>query len=107
MSNYQLSVLDIVKISCQTHTTKDSFKITIRNRHVYIDIGWLEYETIVPFWGIWNDDRNKMIVLPSFKLAKRLNSQNTNETEFINELWHILFINIGMSNWHNWSFDLT
>ena len=32
-----------------------------------------------------------MIVLPSFQLATRLNSQNTNETEFINELWHINF----------------
>jgi len=37
-----------------------------------------------------------MIHLPSFQLATRLNSQNTNETEFINELWHInLFMNIG------------
>ena len=38
------------------------------------------------FLGILNDDRTKMIVLPSFQLATRLNSQNTNETEFINEL---------------------
>jgi len=49
-----------------------------------------------------------MIVLLSFQLATRLNSQNNNETVFINELFHInLFINIGNSNWHNWSFDLT
>ena len=38
---------------------------------------------------IWNDDRTKMIVLPSFQLATRLNSQNTNEADFINEIWHI------------------
>ena len=33
-----------------------------------------------------------MIVLLSFQLATRLNSQNTNETEFINEIWHINFL---------------
>jgi len=49
-----------------------------------------------------------MIVLPSFQLAKLLNSQNTNETEFTNEMWHInLVMNIGISNWHNKGFDLT
>jgi len=43
-----------------------------------------------------------MIVLPSFLLATRLNSQKTNETEFINELWHInMFMNIDISNRHN------
>jgi len=48
-----------------------------------------------------------MIAFPSFHLATRLNSQNTNETEFINEHLHInLFMNIGISNWHNRSFDL-
>jgi len=40
-----------------------------------------------------------MIVLPSFQLATQLNSQNTNEPEFINELWHInLYMNNGISN---------
>ena len=67
----------------------------------------LQYETSVPM-GIWNDDPTKMILLPSFQLATRLNSQNTNETEFINERWHInLFMNICISNWNNRSFDLT
>jgi len=48
-----------------------------------------------------------MIVLPSFQLATRLHSQNTNETVFNNELWHInLFMNIVTSIWHNRSFDL-
>jgi len=37
-----------------------------------------------------------MIVLHSFHLATRLNSRNTNETEFINELLNInLYIIIG------------
>jgi len=31
-------------------------------------------------------DRTKMLVLPSFQLATQLHSQNTNETEFINEI---------------------
>ena len=35
--------------------------------------------------GILNDDRTKITVLPSFQLATLLNSQNTRETEFINE----------------------
>jgi len=49
-----------------------------------------------------------MIVLLSFYLATRLHSQNTNENEFINELLRInWFMNIGISSWHNCSFDLT
>ena len=59
------------------------------------------------FWNL-NDDRTKIIVLPSFQLVTRINSQNRNGTEFINVLWQIiLYMNIGISNWHNWSFDLT
>jgi len=43
-----------------------------------------------------------MIEFTSFHLATRLNSQNTNETGFINEICHInLFMNIGISNWRN------
>jgi len=39
-----------------------------------------------------------MIILPSFQLATRLNSQNTNETEFIIELLRInMFKNIDIS----------
>jgi len=88
--------------------TKVSFKITIKKRHVFIDISWPWIWNQCFYFGIWNDDRTKMIDLPSFQLATRLNSQNTNVTEFINELLHInLFMNIGISNWHNWCFDLT
>ena len=88
-------------------STKVSFKITIRKRHVYIDIvcHWIWNQCF--HLGIWNDDRPKMNVLSSFHLATRFNSQNPNETEFINEFWHInLFMNIRKSNWRNWSFDL-
>ena len=104
--NFQLSIIS--KWLAKHISTKASFKITSRKRHVYIDIccPWIWNQCFL--LGIWNDDRTKMIVFPSFQLATRLNSQNTNETEFINELWLInLFMIIGISNWHNWSFDLT
>ena len=45
----------------------------------YVD---LEYETSISIWEF-----EMMIeVLPSFQLPTRLNTQNTKETEFINEL---------------------
>jgi len=66
----------------------------------------LEYETNISSCVIWNDDRTLMIDLLLFQLAKRLNSQNTFETEIQNEIWHInLYMNIGSSNWHNWSYE--
>jgi len=33
------SDLDNIQMTCQTISNKDSFKITIRKGHVYIDIG--------------------------------------------------------------------
>jgi len=56
---------------------------------------------------MWNNDRTKMTFLLSFQFATRLNSHNTNETEFINELWFINFFYIVNSNLHNWSFEST
>jgi hypothetical protein len=64
-------------------SVKVSFKITIRKRHVYIDIGWLWKRNLCFYLGIWNDDRTKMIVLPSFHLATRFNSQNANESRLL------------------------
>ena len=108
MSNNLFSGPDNVKITCPTQGTKVSFKITIRKWHVYIDIGWPSIWNQRFYLLIWNDARTKMIVLHSFQQTIRLNSQITNETQFINERWHInLFMNIGSSNWHNRSFDLT
>jgi len=47
-----------------------------------------------------------MIVLPLFRFAARLNSQNPYETEIHNESWHInLYTNNGISNWHIWNID--
>jgi len=37
-------------------------------------------------FGNLNDDRTKIIDLPSFQLVTRINSENRNETGFINVL---------------------
>ena len=86
---FQISIIS--KLISKHIGTNVSFNITTRKRHVYIDIGWPWIWNQCFYFWIWNDDRSKMIVLPSFQLATRLNSQNRNETEFINELWHINF----------------
>jgi len=104
--NFQLLIIS--KCLAKHVSTNVSFKIPTRKRHVYIDIGWPWIWNRCFYLGIWNDDRTEMIALPSFLLATRLNSQITNETKFIKDLWHInLYMNIGNSNQHNWSFDTT
>ena len=104
--NFQFSVMSIWL--AKHIITKVSFKFTIWKRHDYIDIHWPWIWNQYFYLGNWNDDRTKMILLPSFQLAARLKSQNRNETEVINELWHInYYMNIGISNWHNWNFDPT
>ena len=64
----------------------------LKTPHVYIDIHWLWIWNQCFYLGIWNNDRTKIIVLSSFQLATQINSQNRNETEFINVLWHINFL---------------
>jgi len=86
MSNNQFSALDNVKMIAKNISTKVSFKITIRKRNFYIYIDWLWIWNQCFYLCIWNNDRTKMIFLPSFQLPTRLNSQNANETEFIIEL---------------------
>ena len=105
-NNFPLSILS--KWLSKYISTIVSFKNATRKRYVYIDIGWPWIWNHCLYFGIWKDDCTKMIVLPSLQLATRLNSQNTNESEFINERCHInMFMNIGISNWHNWNFDFT
>ena len=102
---FQLSIMS--KWLAKHIGTKVSFKFTIRKTCLYWHLLTLNIKPVF-YLGIWNDDRNKIIVLPSFQLVTRINSENRNETEFINVLWHInLYKNIGISNWHNWSLDLT
>ena len=76
-------------------------------RHVHIDISWSWIWNQYFCLGIWSDDRTKMIVLHSIQLATRLNSWNTYET--VSKLiWHFnLYMNIGISNWHNCSYYTT
>ena len=104
--NFQLWIIS--KWHAKHISTKVSIKITIRKRYVNNDIRWLWIWNQYFYLGIWNDDRTKIIVFPSFQIATRLSSQNSKETEFINEHWHInLYMNIGISNWNNSSFEPT
>ena len=73
-------------------STNVFFTTTIRKRHVYNYIGWPWIWKQWFYLGIWNHDRTKTIVLPSFQLATRLNSQNTKENEIINVSNTIIFL---------------
>ena len=63
--------------------TKVSFKITIRIRHVYIDIRWPWKWKQNFYLGIWEDERSKIIFSPSFQLVTRLNSQKRNDKSLL------------------------
>ena len=76
--NFQVSIMS--KWLAKHISTKVSFKITIRKRNVYIDIRWPWKWNQDFYSGIWEDERSKIIYLPSFQLVTRLNSQNRNET---------------------------
>ena len=79
MFNIHFSVLDKVKMTLPNISTKVSLKITIRKRHVYIDICWPCKWNQYFYFGIRNDESTEIIFLPSFQLFTRLNSQNRNE----------------------------
>ena len=95
-------------------SSKVSFKITIRKRHVYIDIRWLWKWNQYFYFGIWIDERTKIKFLPSFKLVTRLNSQNKNETILLMNydtlvciwIWVIPIGIIQVSTPRKWSFLL-
>ena len=70
---FQLSIMS--KWLAKHISTKVSFKFTIMKRHVYIDIVWPCIWNQYFYLGIWNDDRTKIIVLPSFQLVTRINSR--------------------------------
>ena len=63
--------------------TQVSFKITIRKRHVYIDILWPWKWNQYFYLTIWEDECSKIIFFSSFQLVTRLNSQNRNETSLL------------------------
>ena len=83
MSNIHFSGLDNVKWLPNHISTKDSFKITIRKRHVYIEIRWPWKWNQYFYLGIWEVERPKIIFLNSFQLLTLLNSQNRNETSIL------------------------
>ena len=78
---FQLSIMS--KWLAKHISSKDSFKITIRKIHVCIDIRWTWKWKHYFYLGIWNDDRTKIIFLPSFQLVTWLNSQNRNDTSLL------------------------
>ena len=103
---FQLSIMS--KWLANNISTNVSFKFTIRKRHVYIDIGWPWIWNQYFYLGIWNDDRTKIIVLLSFQIVTRINSQNRNQTVFINVFLLItLYMNMSISNWHYSSLERT
>ena len=79
--NFQLSIMS--KWLAKHISTKVSFKITIRKNHVYSDIFWPWIWNQCFYLGIWDDERSKIIFLPSFQLVTRLNLQNRNETSLL------------------------
>ena len=112
--NFTFQVSIISKLLAKHIRTKVSFKITLRKRHVYIDIRWPWKWNQYFFLGIWEDERSKIIFLPSFQLVTRLYSQNRNETSLLKNsvtlicIW-ILAFPIGMiqvSTPRKWSFLL-
>ena len=108
---FQVSIMS--KWLAKHISTKVSFKITIRKRHVYIHIRWPWKWNQVFYLGIWEDTRSKIIFFPSFQLVTRLNSLNKNETILLMNsgtlicLW-ILAFPIGIiqvSTPRKWSFS--
>ena len=63
--NFQLSIMS--KRLASHISTKDSLKITIRKRYVYIDIRWPWKWSQYFYMGIWNDERIKIIFLLHFR----------------------------------------
>ena len=78
---FQVSIMS--KWLAKHISTIFSFKITIRKRHVYIDIRWLWKWNKYFYLGIWVDERSNIIFLSSFQLVTRLNSQNGNEASLL------------------------
>ena len=91
MSNNQFSALENIKMTCQKHKYKVSFKITIRKRHVYIDIDWSWMGNQCFCLGIWNDDRTKMIVLLSLQLATQMKLCLLMNSYTLISLWIMVF----------------
>ena len=111
--SFQVSIMS--KWLAKHRSTKVSFKITIRKRHVYIDIRWPWKWKQYIYLGIWEDERSKIIFFHSFHLVTPLSSLNRNETSLLMNsdtlicIW-ILAFPIGIiqvSTPRKWSFLLS
>ena len=78
---FQISIMS--KWLTKHISTKVSFKIPIRKRHVYTDIRWPWKWNKYFYLGIWEDERSKIILLNSFQLVTRLNSQTRYEISLL------------------------
>ena len=87
---FQVSIMS--KWLAKHISTKDSFKITIRKRHDHIDIRWPWKWNQYFYLGIIEDERSKIIFLPSFQLVTWLDSQNRNETSLLMNSDTLIFI---------------
>jgi len=92
---FQVSIMS--KWLAKLISIRVSFKITTRKTHVYIDIGWPWIWNQCSYLGNRNDDLTKIIVLPSFQLATRLNSQKKMKLSLLMKsdtlicLWKLVF----------------
>ena len=110
--SFQVSIMS--KWLVKHISTKVIFKITIRKRHVYIDIRWPWKWNHYFYLGIWEVERSKIIFLPSFQLVTQLYSQNRNETillmnsETLICIWILTFpiSLIQVSTSRKWNFTL-
>ena len=75
-------------------SSKVSFKITIRKWHVCIDIRWPWKWNQYFYLGIREDERSKIIFLTSIQPVTRLNSQNINEKNLLNNSDTLICIRI-------------
>ena len=73
-------------------STKVFFKITIKKRHVYIDLCWPWKRNQYFYLGIWNDERTKIIFFHSFQLVTLFNSQNRNGTNLLMNSETLIYI---------------
>jgi len=88
--SFQLSIMP--KWLAKHISTKVSFKITIRKRHVCIDTRWPWKWNQYFYLEIWNDECSKIIFLLSFQVLTRLNSQNRNEKILLMNSDTLIFI---------------
>ena len=103
---FQVSIMS--KWLAKHISTNVFFKITITKRHVHIDIRWPWKWYQYFYLGIRDDERSKIIFLPSFLARYTIKFTEQKWNKFFNELCYInLNMNISISNWNNSSFDST